>query len=89
MICLHRVVCLALGLCFATAASHYVALGGNPGITLAEGVPPRPPHYTFAADSPVLDKGEIIAPLTDGFTGAAPDLGALENGTPPATYGAR
>jgi hypothetical protein len=65
------------------------AMSGDPGITLAEGVPLRPPYYTFAADAPVLNKGEIISPLTDGFTGAAPDLGALENGTPPETFGAR
>ena len=67
MICLHLVVCLALGLCFASAASHHVALGGENamsgdlGITLAEGIPLRPPYYTFAADAPVLDKGEIIS----------------------------
>ncbi len=65
------------------------AMTGDPGIILAEAAPLRPPYYTFAADSPVLDKGEIIAPLTDGFTGAAPDIGAWENGTPPATHGAR
>lgn len=58
------------------------AITGDPGITLAEANPLRPPHYTFAADSPLLDKGETIAPLTDGFTGAAPDIGAIENGIP-------
>lgn len=55
---------------------------GDPGIILAEAAPLRPPHYTFAADSPLLDKGETIAPLTDGFTGGAPDIGAIENGIP-------
>ncbi|QTN32974.1 right-handed parallel beta-helix repeat-containing protein [Akkermansiaceae bacterium] len=58
------------------------AMTGDPRITLSEAAPLRPPHYTFAADSPLLDKGETIAPLTDGFTGAAPDIGAIENGIP-------
>lgn len=55
---------------------------GDPGITLAEANPLRPPHYSFAADSTLLDKGETIAPLTDGFTGEAADIGAIENGIP-------
>lgn len=58
------------------------AMTGNPGITLAEGRPLRPPYYTFAANSPLLDKGEIISPASDGFTGSAPDIGAIENHIP-------
>lgn len=58
------------------------AMTGDPGITLAEGKPLRPLYYTFAPDAPVLDKGETISPMTDGFTGTAPDPGAIENGVP-------
>jgi hypothetical protein len=58
------------------------AMSGDPGITLAEGRPLLPPYYTVKADSPILDQGETISPTTDGFTGSAPDLGAIENGVP-------
>ena len=58
------------------------AMTGDPGITLAEGRPLRPPYYTIKPDSPILNKAETISPLTDGFTGTAPDLGAIENGVP-------
>ena len=58
------------------------AMTGDPGITLAEGRPLRPPYYTVKPDSPILNQGETISPLTDGFTGTAPDLGAIENGVP-------
>jgi hypothetical protein len=51
---------------------------GDPGITLAEGDPLPPPHYTLHPDSPLIDKGEILPPWTDGFSGNAPDLGAVE-----------
>ena len=56
------------------------AMTGDPGITLAEGRLLRPPYYTVKPDSPLLNKGEIIAPVTDGFTGSAPDIGAIEEG---------
>jgi hypothetical protein len=54
------------------------AMTGDPGITLAEGDPLPPPHYTLHPDSPLIDKGEILPPWTDGFSGNAPDLGAVE-----------
>jgi hypothetical protein len=55
---------------------------GDPGITLAEGRPLLPPYYTVKPASPILNKGESISPLTDGFTGTAPDLGAIQIGHP-------
>jgi hypothetical protein len=31
----------------------------------------------------------VVPQVTDGYTGAAPDLGALEYGQPPPQYGPR
>jgi hypothetical protein len=56
------------------------AMTGDPGITLAEGDPLPLPYYTLHPDSPLIDKGEILPPWTDGFSGNAPDLGAVERG---------
>jgi len=36
--------------------------------------------YRPADDSPLVDAGAIIPPYTDGFVGAAPDIGAYESG---------
>jgi len=36
-----------------------------------------------------VDRGVVIPNVTDGFTGAAPDLGALERGLPAPQYGPR
>ena len=38
--------------------------------------------------SPLIDKGVPVPPWTDGFAGAAPDVGALEAGKPPFPAGA-
>ena len=56
------------------------AMTGAPGITLVEGDPLPPPYYNLHPDSPLIDKGEILPPWTDGFSGNAPDLGAVERG---------
>ena len=37
-------------------------------------------NYYLAAGSSAIDKGIVIAPYTNGFVGAAPDIGALEYG---------
>jgi len=39
--------------------------------------------------SAAVDRGTIIPNVTDGFTGAAPDLGALEIGAAIPQYGPR
>ncbi len=39
--------------------------------------------------SAAVDRGMMIPNVTDGFTGTAPDLGALEVGQPLPTYGPR
>jgi len=36
-----------------------------------------------------IDRGVALANINDGFTGKAPDLGALEAGQPLPTYGPR
>ena len=36
-----------------------------------------------------VDRGVALANVTDGFTGQAPDLGALESGQAPPHYGPR
>jgi hypothetical protein len=37
--------------------------------------------------NPALDRGVPLPGFNDGFTGAAPDIGAYENGTPPLRFG--
>jgi hypothetical protein len=44
---------------------------------------------TLDALSNAVDAGAVLANVTDGFTGAAPDLGALERGCPLPIYGVR
>jgi hypothetical protein len=46
-------------------------------------------NFEQAPGSPGIDKGEIIPNFTDGFTGAAPDMGAQESGTKPMVYGVK
>jgi hypothetical protein len=36
-----------------------------------------------------VDRGTVLAGVTDGFAGRAPDLGALEQGAAPPVYGPR
>jgi MYXO-CTERM domain-containing protein len=48
-----------------------------------------PPDATLAAASKAVDKGEVLPGITDGYQGAAPDLGALERGCPKPIYGVR
>ena len=45
--------------------------------------------FRLRPGSAAVDKGTMIANVTDGFTGAAPDLGALESGMPVPHYGPR
>ncbi len=48
-----------------------------------------PPDVSLLQASLAIDKGEIVANLDDGFTGAAPDLGAIEFGCAAPSYGPR
>jgi hypothetical protein len=51
----------------------------------------KPEDYDFRlkAGSAAIDKGTVIPTIMDGFTGQAPDLGALEFGRPAPHYGPR
>ncbi len=48
-----------------------------------------PPDATLASGTAALDAGAVLPNLDDGFTGAAPDVGALEAGCPVPLYGVR
>jgi hypothetical protein len=45
--------------------------------------------FRLKAGSSALDRGTVLPNITDGFTGSAPDLGALEAGHAPPHYGPR
>ena len=45
--------------------------------------------FRLRPGSAAVDKGIALPNITDGFTGQAPDLGALEVGQPPPIYGPR
>ena len=45
--------------------------------------------FRLKPGSAAVDKGMVIPNVTDGYTGAAPDLGALEVGQPMPQYGPR
>jgi hypothetical protein len=65
------------------------ALAGNlvgPADFHVQAAPATP---QLAVASSAIDKGKLFANVDDGFTGAAPDLGAIEAGCAPPTYGPR
>ena len=43
-------------------------------------------NFELKPGVPMIDAGEIITPYTDGFSGRAPDVGALESGGPGKSY---
>lgn len=44
--------------------------------------------FTLKSSSPAIDEGATVSPYTNGFSGDAPDIGALENGKTPFRAGA-
>src|SRR4051812_24926134 len=50
---------------------------------------PEDQDFTLAAGSAAIDAGTVLPGVTDGFSGRAPDLGALESGRGVPTYGPR
>jgi hypothetical protein len=48
-----------------------------------------PPDFTLDAASNAIDGGQPLPGINDGYTGTAPDLGALERGCPVPEYGPR
>ena len=59
-------------------------LTGNPSFSSAWNA-----NFGLSSNSPALDAGVVLPPYTDGYVGAAPDLGALERGSPPRIAGRR
>ncbi len=51
-------------------------------------VSPSSGDFRLMPGSPAIDAGIVEPPYTDGYSGAAPDLGALEAGTQPFVTGA-
>jgi hypothetical protein len=45
-------------------------------------------NFLLRPDSPAINTGATLPPFTDGFVGAAPDMGAFEHGEPPFVAGA-
>ena len=45
--------------------------------------------FRLKSGSAAIDRGVELPTITDGFSGKAPDLGALEFGQPPVVYGPR
>jgi PA14 domain/Right handed beta helix region/Protein of unknown function (DUF1565) len=45
-------------------------------------------NFTLGSGSPAINKGRVLAPYTNGYTGSAPDMGALESGVTPFNTGA-
>ena len=50
---------------------------------------PAAVDFQLRAGSVALDAGIALPGINDGFTGSAPDLGALERGQPVPHYGPR
>jgi hypothetical protein len=48
-----------------------------------------PPDVTLSGSTAALDRGIVLPNVNDGFTGGAPDLGALESGCATPIYGPR
>jgi Right handed beta helix region len=49
----------------------------------------QPRSVALATGSTAVDGGQVLPNITDGFLGAAPDLGAWESGIPPPAFGVR
>jgi hypothetical protein len=92
----------APGVWSSFAAMHAGGVFETHGVLLAPGTfasgltaPPSytvtmtPPDVDLSPGSPAVDAGMVIANVTDGFTGTAPDMGAWEVGCPTPLYGVR
>jgi hypothetical protein len=70
--------------------------GANAGTDMQNNLSTSNPGFVDAANSdfylqagsPVIDQGRVIAGITDGFVGSAPDIGAYEYGGADWTAGA-
>ena len=68
-------------------AAAIFASGLTPPATYMTAVPPT--DVTLATTSDAIDRGVALPNVTDGYRGAAPDLGAQETGCAVPVYGVR
>ena len=68
-------------------AQPVFASGLTPPASYQETLAPQ--DAALAPDSNAIDRGLVLPNVNDWFTGAAPDLGALEAGCAPPVYGPR
>jgi hypothetical protein len=59
---------------------------GVQGVPVYSATDPGAP-LALDSSSPGRSAGEVLPNFSDGFTGAAPDMGAQEAGTPPLQFG--
>ena len=76
------------------APAYCLTAMGCDGLIWADALfpPPAPgtaTDLTLRPGSAAVDRGAVIPNVTDGYTGAAPDLGAYEVGMPIPHYGPR
>jgi hypothetical protein len=80
---------LVNGKVFAYPAAEMNGIAGSPVYAAGHGWSSEAlGRYQLAPSSPGYDGGERLPNFNDGFTGAAPDIGAHEAGTPPMRFGA-
>jgi parallel beta-helix repeat protein len=70
-----------------TASNASFSNNINPG-TDARFVDPAKANFQLRSNSPAVNKGASINPYTTGYSGSAPDIGALEYGRPAFGAGA-
>ena len=70
-----------------TASNASFSNNINPG-TDARFVNPGSANYQLQSNSPAINRGASISPYTSGYSGSAPDIGALEYGRAAFTAGA-
>ena len=73
-----------LTLTLANLAEGYIK-----GLRPFAAITPDDLHFELKPASPAVDTGILLPTVTDGFTGKAPDLGAIELGQPAPHYGPR
>ncbi len=84
---------------FAAATGHNknsILIPGYEELFVKVPEPDGEPNYKFEEldfrlkpGTPAIDAGKVIPNINDDFTGKAPDLGAIEHGTPMPHYGPR
>ena len=76
---------------------HAVHIESSNGLFASGATPPQdekskvaaPPDLRLASGTAVIDAGQPLSGINDGFSGKAPDLGAYELGAPLPHYGPR